>query len=142
VNVTVRQAARSDFPAILEIEALSFQQPHWAEADFLRFDTTVAVVDSRVVGFLVTREIFAGDSELPREREILNVAVHPNDRGRGIATRLLRNEMKSAAVYFLEVRQSNLKAQKLYRYLGFEEIGRRKDYYDHPRETAIVMKVK
>lgn len=142
MSLSIRRARKEDLPEILEIELLSFPQPRWSEEDFLKFDTTVAVVDTHVIGFLVTREIFSGNKTLARECEILNIAVHPKHRGRGIAARLLRNEINSGAVYFLEVRESNLKARKLYEHVGFEEIGRRSDYYDNPRETAIVMKVK
>jgi [ribosomal protein S18]-alanine N-acetyltransferase len=95
-----------------------------------------------VAGFIVVREIFAAGKNEQSEREILNLAVAPAFRRRGIATLLLRNELRSNAIYFLEVRESNSAARKLYSLLGFVEVGRRKQYYRNPTETAIVMQVK
>ena len=138
----LRRATKSDIPALLEIELASFPQPHWPAKDFLKFDTIVAVIDHRVAGFIVVREILAGDKNRQSEREILNIAVAPSFRRRGVATLLLRNELRSNAVYFLEVRKSNSAARKLYSRQGFVEVGRRKEYYRNPTETAIVMQVK
>ena len=78
----------------------------------------------------------------PPEREILNLAVVPAFRRSGLATQLLKLEFQNSAVFLLEVRESNLAARALYERLGFVEISRRKDYYDHPPETAIVMQMK
>jgi [ribosomal protein S18]-alanine N-acetyltransferase len=142
VTPQLRRAAKADIPALLEIEKGSFPRPHWPAKDFFRFETVVAVVENSVVGFIVVHEIFAGDVNARREREILNVAVAPAFRRRGIATLLLREELRSGAIYFLEVRESNVVARKLYALLGFKEVGRRKGYYDNPSETAIVMQVK
>jgi len=72
------------------------------------------------------------------EREILNIAVSPEFRRMGIATALIHS-IEDAEV-FLEVRESNRVAQKLYENLGFEDVGRRPGYYDAPPETAIVMR--
>ena len=138
----LRRATKSDIPALLEIEMASFPQPHWPAKDFLKFDTVVAVIDHRVAGFIVVREIFAAGKNEQSEREILNLAIAPPFRRRGIATLLLRNELRSNAIYFLEVRESNSAARKLYSLLGFVEVGRRKQYYRNPTETAIVMQVK
>jgi ribosomal-protein-alanine N-acetyltransferase len=105
-------------------------------------DCTVAVVDGRVVGFSISRQTFpAAQGELA-EREILNLAVSPKFRHRGIATALVRHELQRRAIHYLEVRESNVAAQALYRKLGFEEVGRRPEYYDSPVETAIVMRMK
>ena len=137
-----RRAKPADLPALLEIESQSFAEPHWIGDDFLRYKCVVAEVNDSVVGFLVVRETFAGDDRERAEREILNVAVAPPFRHRGIASSLLRNEIGSGAVYFLEVRESNRAAQALYTKLGFIEIARRAKYYRKPAETAIVMQVK
>ena len=72
------------------------------------------------------------------EVEILNVAVDPGFRGQGVATALI--ESLQAAQVFLEVRESNTTAIGLYRRIGFEEAGKRKEYYDNPTEDAIVMR--
>lgn len=138
----LRKATRADLPAILEIERAAFAESPWKAEDFLAEDCTVAEIDGRVAGFLVSRQTFPPVNGEPAEREILNVAVASEFRRQGIATALLRHELGHRAVYFLEVRESNLAAQKLYRKLGFQEIGRRPNYYDSPQETAIVMKMK
>lgn len=142
MNPLLRPGNEYDLPALLEIEAESFSEPNWDARDFSRYDTTVAEVDGAIVGFLVSRQTFAGGFDTPPEREILNVAVAGSFREKGIATVLLRHALASRAVYFLEVRESNVAAQALYRKLGFSEIGRRPKYYDHPEETAIVMQLK
>jgi ribosomal-protein-alanine N-acetyltransferase len=51
-----------------------------------------------------------------------------------------RAHAKSVTVGFLEVRESNEAAVALYKGYGFQPIGRRRNYYDHPREDAIVMR--
>ena len=109
---------------------------------FLRYDCTVAEVgwpNSR--SFLVSREIFAGIDTAPPEREILNLAVAPAFRRAGLATLMLQFEFRNSAIYLLEVRESNSAARALYQRLGFTEISRRRDYYDNPAETAIVMRL-
>ncbi len=138
----LRQATESDMPVLLEIENASFRQPHWTAKDFLKFRCVLAEIEGEIAGFLVIREIYSGDETTRPEREILNVAVAPQFRRLGVATVLLRNELQSGMVYFLEVRESNVAAQTLYRQLGFEEIGRRPKYYSNPLETAIVMQRK
>jgi ribosomal-protein-alanine N-acetyltransferase len=129
-------------PALLEIEQVSFPSPHWTANDFLLPEVTVAELDGEVVGFLVVRETFPGGDEVPPEREILNLAVALGNRRCGVASSLLREELSRRAHFFLEVRESNLTAQALYRKFGFVEIGRRPEYYLSPRETAIVMGMK
>lgn len=142
MSITFRRAEEQDLPAIFEIESLSFPQPHWSKADFLKFNTWVAVAEGRVSAFLVTREIFSGGSRSANEVEILNLAVSPEFRRRGLASDLLRNHLQPGVVYFLEVRESNAGARRLYTRTGFEEIGQRKRYYENPVETAIVMRMK
>ena len=138
----LRPATADDLAALLEIEAQSFAQPNWEAREFSRYETWVAVLAGAVAGFIVSRQTFAGqDGERP-EREILNIAVAPAYRRKGIATLLLSHELSSNATHFLEVRESNVAARALYRKLGFMEIGRRAKYYDHPEETAIVMELK
>lgn len=138
----LRNAIEADIPSLLAIERQSFPQPHWSTADFFKYSCTIAEVDGQVAGFLVVRQTFPGDNSSPAECEILNVAVAPNFRRSRIATLLLKNELASGSIYFLEVRESNVVAQTLYRKLGFHEIGRREKYYRNPLETAIVMQVK
>jgi ribosomal-protein-alanine N-acetyltransferase len=142
VTPHLRRAIRADVPVLLEIESVSFPHPHWTSEDFFHYPCVVVEVENRVVGFIVVRETFPGDENAPVEREILNIAIESRFRRLGLATFLLQNELRSDAIYFLEVRESNVAARALYRKLGFIEIGRREEYYVHPTETAIVMRLK
>lgn len=138
----LRKAKRGDIQILVEIERESFSRPHWKANDFLEDHCTVAELEGEIVGFLVSRETFAGDETSPPEREILNLAVRRRFRRMNIASLLLQHELSRPATYFLEVRESNLAAQALYRKFGFVEAGNRSDYYEFPRERAIVMKMK
>ena len=129
-------------PALLEIEQASFSHPCWTARDFLADRCQVAEVNGEVAGLLVSKQIFAGDAESPAEREILNLAVKESFRRQGIASELLRQELGRKAIYYLEVRESNVAAQTLYLHFGFKEIARRAAYYRSPVETAIVMSMK
>jgi ribosomal-protein-alanine N-acetyltransferase len=142
VKPVLRKARRSDIPALLAIEHASFNDDNWRADDFAEEECVVAEVDGAVVGFLVSRETYPGDGKDPPEREIINLAVAPAFRRMGIGKLLLKRELKHRAVLFLEVRESNLAAQKLYSSFGFQEVGRRPKFYANPAETAIVMRMK
>ena len=78
------------------------------------------------------------------EGYLSNVAVSPEGRRRGIGDMLIEELLRRAlakklSFVTLEVRESNLTAQALYRKHGFTEVGRRKKYYDRPTEDAILM---
>jgi ribosomal-protein-alanine N-acetyltransferase len=141
-EVVLRTATFNDVPALVEIERTAFPVPNWPADTFLRYDCTVAEKSGQVVGFLVSRRIFPGSLTAPPEREILNLAVSLEYRRSGIAILLLENELRQQAVFLLEVRESNTAARALYERFGFVEISRRRDYYDNPTETAIVMHLK
>lgn len=140
-KVTVRPAQATDIPAVLAIERASFSDP-WTENHLEEDPCLVATVDDVIAAFLMWRQNFPGDQDSLPEVEILNVAVHPEWRRRGLAKRLLKRLTRHSAIYFLEVRESNYAALALYRRLGFAEIARRKKYYRRPTETAIVMEMK
>ena len=87
---------------------------------------------------------YAGVLVVLDEGFITNVAVRPTYRRQGIARELLAvfnrfAEGKQLAFLTLEVRVSNTPAIALYQSMGFEEAGRRKNFYEHPREDAIIM---
>jgi len=142
VEIVLRPATKDDVAALVALERASFPVPNWPADTFLRYDCTVAEVFGEVGGFLVSRQIFPGNTTEPAEREILNLAVDPRHRRSGIATSLIQLELRKKAVFLLEVRESNLAARALYERLGFIEISRREDYYNNPTETAIVMRMK
>jgi ribosomal-protein-alanine acetyltransferase len=80
------------------------------------------------------------------EVHLLNVAVHPERRGRGYGRQLVaavtaEAEASGARVVFLEVRSGNVVARRLYRTLGFRDLGVRRGYYG-PGQDAIVMELR
>ena len=85
-------------------------------------------------GYLVARMV-AG------EAEILHVEVAAGFRNQGVGTALLGELLKMVELekVFLEVREGNVGARKLYAKLGFEVTGRREGYYAQPREDAVLM---
>ena len=129
-------------PQIAELERQCFSKP-WNEqmlAEELDNPTAsfiVAVGDNgQVLGY-------AGISVIAGEGYIDNVAVRPNCRKQGIADRLLdvfcRFGQEHLAFLTLEVRPSNTAAVALYEKHGFQEAGRRKNYYEAPQEDALLL---
>ena len=117
------------------IEAASPEAAQWEAADYLQYDFRVSVCGNRVVGFVVSRTVAEGETEL------LNLAVAPEFRRQGVGRKLMESLLAgSRGVTYLEVRESNLAARKFYNYLGFQEVSLRPGYYQSPPEAAIVMK--
>ena len=99
------------------------------------YEFTVSISDGTLAGFLVWRRLAEGECEL------LNVAVAPSFRRRGIARELLKPLLNLPNnQVFLEVRESNRTARTFYKSMGFQEVSVRNLYYDFPAEAAIVMK--
>ena len=133
--IGIRPATESDIDEIWRIQSACGQAAQWNAAEYLSHQCLVATVEERVAGFAVAR------LTAPDEREILNIAVDPPFRRRGVARNLLEGLLaNNRGSVFLEVRQSNIAARKLYHSLGFEAVAVRKDYYGSSGESAIVMK--
>lgn len=142
----VRDAVPADLEALVRIEGESQVTP-WSEAAFRLYlreaDDLVFLVAAsaafpgQALGFGLARL-------LQDTLEILNLAVTPAKRGRGLG-RLLMEAMRERAgqagcgTWILEVREKNREALALYRSLGFEESGRRAGYYKDTGETALLM---
>ena len=131
-----------DVLAIHAIEEVSFSQP-WRPIDFSYFlcrpesILLMAEEDEALLGYV-------GMQMVLDEGHIQTIATSPEARRRGVATALLDallayGKEHALAVYYLEVRASNLAAQALYEKFGFVAVGRRKDYYKLPTEDAILM---
>ena len=128
---------------VAELERVCFTTP-WSrnmlaeELDNYLSAFLVALDDQdRVVGY-------AGLQAVLDEGYITNVAVRPDCRKQGVAGKLLQvfldfAEGNHLAFLSLEVRASNYDAIALYGSRGFRSVGRRKNYYEHPREDAIIM---
>jgi len=143
MSAEIRRMTLEDLPAVISLDKLSFSLP-WPERSF-RFELTensasrcwVAEMDGKIVGMLVAWL-------LVDEAHIATIATHPDHRGQGIARNLLMYALRymskeGAVTSFLEVRESNIPAQEMYRKFGYEEVGRRKRYYKDTNEDAILM---
>lgn len=133
---------RSHLAGVAELERLCFTVP-WTEemlAEELYNPTASFIVAESAAGEVLG---YAGLHVVLDEGYIDNVAVRPSCRRQGIAHRLLdtfcRFGQAHLAFLTLEVRPSNIAAVALYQTHGFQEAGRRKDYYDNPREDALLL---
>ena len=141
--MTVVKMNESHVSQVAQLEAICFSDP-WSERSVaselnnkLAF-WLVAEEDGRVAGYV-------GSQTVIDESDVMNVAVHPDFRRQGIAETLMEQlvaslkEMGSHCLT-LEVRASNDPAIALYEKLGFEEVGRRKNYYRNPKEDALILR--
>ncbi|MBY5014538.1 ribosomal protein S18-alanine N-acetyltransferase [Streptococcus suis] len=96
-------------------------------------DYYLAYEGQELVGFLAVQTVLD-------EMEILQIAVRADFQRLGIASQLMAAVMDWDGDIFLEVRESNRAAQALYIRQHFTKIGKRKDYYRHPVEDAVLMK--
>ena len=147
-RTSLREMRSEDLASVLEIERRSFGQP-WSLAFFEKelstpFARLLAAVDEGAL-----RPCLAGYTcrwRVTDEVHVLNVAVHPDYRGTGIGRRLVEAVLAEAReggarVVFLEVRAGNVVARRLYRQLGFKDLGVRRGYYG-PGQDAIVMELR
>jgi ribosomal-protein-alanine N-acetyltransferase len=143
MNLTIRKMTVADVAAVVDLDQKSFSLP-WPERSF-RFELTdnpasrcwVADVDGNVVGMIVVWLIVD-------EAHVATIATDPQYRRQGIGRRLLAHALRhlitdGARSSFLEVRESNLIAQEMYRKFGYEATGRRRRYYRDNDEDAILM---
>jgi len=143
VNVELRRLEQRDLDTVEEIERASYPTP-WSRSMFaaeLRKPSAIALgaylVEGELVGYaFVSRYVDAW--------HVMNVAVSPAFRRRGIASTLLQRLFEVTASdprrgYTLEVRVSNAEAIRLYERLGFESRGIRRGYYTDNREDALIM---
>ncbi len=128
---------------IVQLEKLCFVDP-WDEKS-VAYELTnplalwlVAEEKGVVAGYI-------GSQTCIDETDMMNVAVHPDFRRRGIAGNLVSAlieglKEKGSLRLTLEVRESNAAAIALYDSLGFTQVGLRKNYYRHPKENALILR--
>jgi ribosomal-protein-alanine N-acetyltransferase len=135
----------ADLPFVKETENLSFTNP-WPESAFkgevenpgISFPYVIVLKgEERIVGHIIYWQI-------KEEVQISNIAIHPDFRGLGIGKKVMSSIMakirkEGVSYIFLEVRPSNHHAVALYKKLGFQKLGLRKNYYHNPVEDAIIM---
>lgn len=142
LKVSLRPMVASDADAVVEIQTASPEIAQWTARDYARVPNAgmiawVAEIEGVVAGFLVARRI-------ARELEILNLAVRPDARRRGLGRALIQfafawGKQFDAKTVYLEVRVSNRVAQEFYKRHQFQETGRRPLYYSNPVEDALVL---
>lgn len=135
----IMQARAAQLPAIAAIERDCFAGEAWPPEIITRLldRFTVAAEGKRVIGYLVLSYVLDVGY-------VDNVAVDPAYRRRGVADALLADAAARAAdmglaELTLEVRAGNEPAIRLYEKHGFAAVGRRKNYYERPREDALLM---
>ena len=140
----LREAQPSDLDGLMALERTCFETP-WTEAAFEQEvnlpQAELWLVSERPDGepcAYINFWVAAGEVSL------LNVAVHPDLRRRGLAAKLLgwmesRGGERSGEIAFLEVRRSNVGGLALYAREGYQQVGIRKRYYGDTGEDAIVM---
>lgn len=144
--ILVRPGIAADLARLMEIARYSTTSAQWAQVEYEKLlrpesnrESLVVAEDDRVCGFIVGREV-------AREWEIENIAVSREARRRGLGSRLLsqfldRVRARGGTEVYLEVRESNQAARKLYEKSGFVEAGRRKSYYQNPTEDALLLRL-
>jgi ribosomal-protein-alanine N-acetyltransferase len=140
LGAEVRRLAYSDLPAVISIERRSFPAP-WSLAMFVLELSKpsgiclAAIEEGELLGYLVC-------SRYDRVLHLMNVAVAPERRRRGIARRLILQLVEEAGgelPFTLEVRVSNREAIAMYESLGFRSAGVRPRYYQDNGEDALIM---
>jgi [ribosomal protein S18]-alanine N-acetyltransferase len=138
----IRLMQADDVAAVSAIERLVQSHP-WTEKQFIEavasYQSTVIEQQGEVLGFCILQPVLD-------EANLLLMAVHPKMQGQGLGYRLLEQSMEllknEPVQIFLEVRETNIAAVKLYEKSGFHQIDLRKNYYpksDGTREHAIIM---
>ena len=128
---------------VAQLEKLCFSDP-WSEnsvASELKNPLSlwlVALDGERVAGYV-------GSQSVMGESDMMNIAVHPDYRRRGLAENLVEalcSALKAGGntCLSLEVRASNVPAISLYEKTGFSQVGRRKNYYRNPKEDALILR--
>lgn len=139
----VRRMNAEDVTAVAELEKVCFADP-WSESSIASEVTNrlsywlVAVVDDTVIGYI-------GSQTVLDMADVMNLAVAPDRRQKGVAQTLLTNlsshlQQNGVVGLMLEVRASNEAAIRLYHKLGFLQVGRRPGYYRNPKEDALILR--
>lgn len=140
----IRKMCRNDLEKVTALEAACFSMP-WKYKDFE--ETLTNPYRVYLVAETDEKQIIGGCmlTAIADEGDISNVAVHESFRGQGIATVLLQTlfaygkEEYHINAFTLEVRSRNIAAVRLYEKAGFQSEGVRPNFYDKPKDDAIIM---
>ena len=142
-DTVIRFMRLKDVDAVADIEEATFARP-WSRDSFRQEVTRNAVArylvaeqDGQILGY-------AGAWIIMDESHITNIAVREDVRGKGLGKKLTKQLLQilsnlGACYATLEVRVSNVRAQNLYKSLGFVSVGKRKRYYEDNNEDAFLM---
>ncbi|MBQ9768360.1 MAG: ribosomal protein S18-alanine N-acetyltransferase [Lachnospiraceae bacterium] len=144
MSVEILRMTEADVAAVAALEKDNFSRP-WSYDAFYKTLSD----DNYIVLLAKEAETLLGYCVLlctGEEADITNVCTRSEARGKGVATALMtelleQGKKRGVAEYFLEVREGNTPARGLYQKMGFEEIGMRKNYYEEPKEHAVLMKL-
>ena len=143
----IRQARQHELEAIIQIQSKAPEVAQWTAGDY-------ANLAGDPLGLLLVAELestsspalagFAAFHHLLDEAELRNIAVDPAQRRQGVGRELVAEGLRrlrelGVTRIFLEVRASNLAAQRLYFSAGFRLQSRRKEYYRNPPEDGLVL---
>lgn len=153
MNFFVERMTEHDLLEVVEIEESSGLSVWGWEAyrsELERHDSVMLVTRAHGSGRATAPapvEGFVASRLTGAELHVNNIGVRESARGRGVGSALLRDALawaseRGAKGALLEVRANNLAAQALYRRHGFQEVGRRKNYYRDPKDDALIMTVK
>lgn len=138
----IRDMSIEDLDRVSVIEDTCFSMP-WSKEGF---KAALEMPGNKFIVYEKNDEIYGycGYYGVLDEAEITNVAVDPDMRNRGIGRDMVNALLSKAAKnginrILLEVRESNDPAIHLYEELGFKKLGLRRDFYEKPRESAIIM---
>lgn len=134
---------KCDVAAVAALEKACFSAP-WSEKSLM------SELDNPLSVWLVAREGealagYIGAQAVIDEADMMNLAVAPQYRQRGIGTALVRSLIgalreRGVRMLALEVRASNEAAFRVYAALGFAQVGRRRNYYEKPKEDALILR--
>ena len=138
----VSEMTENDLDGVIEIEKRSFISP-WTKKMFeetLRSPVSanfVIKINVEIFGYIMLYSV-------EDEAHIMNLAVHPDFRGKGYGSALIDHAVlycarRNISEFYLEVREGNLNARHLYAKFGFGIVGKRKRYYTETNEDALVM---
>jgi ribosomal-protein-alanine N-acetyltransferase len=142
--VTIRSAVLDDVPALLAIERDAPSAAHWTHQQYERLVESGIVIAAEEGGNISG---FVCAKKLGGVWEIENIVVAKHGRRCGIGNRLLnellhRARSEGSITIWLEVRESNQPALRLYEKHGFCETGRRRGYYSEPAEDAVLYELR
>jgi ribosomal-protein-alanine N-acetyltransferase len=142
----IRPAGIDDLASVAAAERECFSDP-WTRSAIreLLESSTVSGFLAEIEGAKTSLAGYVFGRVVAREAEVLTFGVVPNHRNRGLGGRLLDRiltgwEKDGVEAVYLEVRESNMSARRLYDARGFRVVGGRPNYYQAPREDALVLR--